>query len=131
MGNRALVIFTDGERVSPVVYLHWCGDKVPAWLNDLKELMRGREGDVDYSCARFIGLCHSQIAGNQSLGVWNVPPPIERAVRAFPCTDRSREQLAAYGHGNAGVVIVNVRDYSWQACGGYLHRSNPSSTTNA
>ena len=131
MGNRALVIFTDGERVSPVVYLHWCGDKVPAWLNDLKELMRGREGDVDYSCARFIGLCHSQIAGNQSLGVWNVPPPIERAVRAFPGTDRSREQLAAYGHGNAGVVIVNVRDYSWQACGGYLHRSNPSSTTNA
>jgi hypothetical protein len=131
MGNRALVIFTDGERVSPVVYLHWCGDKVPAWLLDLKQLMRGREGDVDYSCARFIGLCHSQIAGNQSLGVWNVPPPIERAVRAFPCTDRSREQLAAYGHGNAGVVIVNVRDYSWQACGGYLHRSNPSSTTNA
>jgi hypothetical protein len=131
MGNRALVIFTDGERVSPVVYLHWCGDKVPTWLNDLKELMRGREGDVDYSCARFIGLCHSQIAGNQSLGVWNVPPPIERAVRAFPCTDRSREQLAAYGHGNAGVVIVNVRDYGWQACGGYLHRSNPSSTTNA
>ncbi len=131
MGNRALVIFTDGERVSPVVYLHWCGDKVPAWLDDLRQLMHGREGDVDYSCARFIGLCHTQITGNQSLGVWNVPPPIERAVRAFPCTDRSREQLAAYGHGNAGVVIVNVRDYSWQACGGYLHRSNPSSTTNA
>ena len=60
MGNRALVIFTDGDRVSPVVYLHWCGDKVPAWLDDLKQLMHGREGDVDYSCARFIGLCHNR-----------------------------------------------------------------------
>ena len=32
MGNRALIIFTDGDRVSPVVYLHWCGGQVPAWL---------------------------------------------------------------------------------------------------
>jgi hypothetical protein len=69
MGNRALVIFTDGERVSPVVYLHWCGDQVPAWLSDLKQLMRGREGDVDYSCAR-LGVTDDARVGNVFLEHW-------------------------------------------------------------
>ncbi len=130
MGNRALVLFTDGERVSPVVYLHWCGSQVPAWLNELKQLMRGREGDVDYACARFVGLCHTKIKGNLSLGVWNTPPNVGRAIRGLP-GDRARDELAAYSHGDAGVVIVNVGDFTWYACGGYLHPSICSSTPTA
>jgi hypothetical protein len=131
MGNRALVIFTDGDRVSPVVYLHWCGGELPVWLADLKHMMAGREGDVDYSCARFIGLCHTKIDGNLSLGVWNIPPHIQRAVQTFEESGKARDQLTEYSHGDAGVVIVNATDYTWQACGGYLHNYNQQSTTSA
>ena len=39
MGNRACIVFFDRTRVSPTVYLHWHGDAVPSWLDQLKVLM--------------------------------------------------------------------------------------------
>lgn len=69
MGDRALVIFTDGKSVSPTAYHHWNGSEVPELLSRLKDLMSSRSGDVEYATARFIGLCHANISDNLSIGV--------------------------------------------------------------
>src|SRR5262245_37720089 len=72
MGDRALVIFTDQQEVSPTVYLHWDGSLVPQLLDKLEQLMASRRGDCQYACARFIGLCHLlNPESNLSLGVFN------------------------------------------------------------
>ena len=52
MGNRALVIFYDERRISPTVYLHWNGGKVPELLGDLAEYMKGRYGDAERTFMR-------------------------------------------------------------------------------
>lgn len=108
MGDRAVVIFrsSDKSEVSPTVYLHWNGSNVPAYLKQLDELMKDRKGDVSYACARFIGICHEEIPGNLSLGVFQ--------------TDVDTYERRDYSHGDAGVIIVNCDDFSWTAFGGYL-----------
>lgn len=73
MGDRALIQFKgrDASEHSPVTYTHWGGYDVRARLAELRELMRGREGDVSYTAARFVGICHQASEGNLSLGIWN------------------------------------------------------------
>jgi hypothetical protein len=115
MGNRALVIFHDADRISPTVYLHWSGGEVPKLLGDLGERMAGRYGDADYAAARFIGLCHNLIDGNLSLGVY--ANGLKRADLG------NTKKLAAMSHGDAGVVIVDTEDFTWKAYGGYLAES--------
>ncbi len=112
MGDRALIIFHDDEKVSPTVYLHWSGSHVPELLGELKDRMKGREGDLAYAAARFVGICHEHIDGNLSLGV---------SSNKFGVNDLlDRELMKATSHGDAGVVIVNVEDFTWKAHGGYL-----------
>jgi hypothetical protein len=112
MGNRALVIFYDNNRISPSVYLHWYGGEVPGLLGDLAVLMQGRTGDAEYAAARFIGLCHNLIEGNLSLGVYS---------NALTTADlQNQKLLEEMSPGDAGVVIVNTGDFSWNAYGGYL-----------
>jgi hypothetical protein len=120
MGDRALVIFENKDEISPVVYLHWSGSRVPAFLQQLKERMQGREGDVSYATARFIGLCHEAIYGNLSLGVWNLPADTLVAVKTRGLSTEADKELAGYSHGGAGVVVVNAHDFTWKAYGGYL-----------
>ncbi len=122
MGDRALVIFTDGKEVSPTVYLHWSGDRVPALLDELKVLMTGREGDVSYSAARFIGICHASIDGNLSLGCWNTDDGIAEAAKSVIGAPVSvhASLLKSHSHGDAGCIVVNVNDHAWKAFGGYL-----------
>src|SRR5437763_13243989 len=116
MGDRALIIFTDGEQVSPVVYLHWAGAEVPALLEQHKALMASRGADVAYAAARFVGIVHATMPEqNLSLGMWNAAKDTTTAVRASDA-----ETLANMSHGDAGFVVVDVRDYSWKAYGGYL-----------
>jgi hypothetical protein len=119
MGNRAIVILTDGCEFAPEVYLHWHGSKVPQILEALRTRMIGREGDLSYSCARLVGICHEMIPSNTSLAVWPCPllsstaqnlaqPSVYpdetgRAIDAAAVTQRS--------HGDAGVFIVNVRTW--------------------
>ena len=103
MGDRALVQFTDGDEVSPVIYLHWSGSEVAGYLKELAELMRGREGDVNYAAARFVGICHNHIEGNLSLGMWN-------QVEKLTADD---------SHGDAGCFVVNVDTWNIEAMGGY------------
>jgi len=96
MGNRALVQFTDGDDFSPVTYLHWNGAYVADYIAELVELMSDRMGDLPYSAARFIGICHSHSPGNLSLGVWNYDKKLN--------TEDS--------HGDEGCFIVNVNNWS-------------------
>ena len=104
MGDRAHVVFTDGESHSPAVYLHWHGA-----LETVKGLLelaadRMRTGDLSYSCARFIGVCHEQIEGNLSLGVWNLGAGFK---------DLTPDQLVDFKHygEDNGLYIVNVKTW--------------------
>lgn len=116
MGNRALVVFHDGEDVSPVIYLHWGGSTVKDRLRECRELMRGRDGDVPYAAARFVGLCHAaDPKSNLSLGIWNVPGKGRSAESRL----RGIES-----HGDAGVFEVDVRDWTVKNRDGHLSEHN-------
>lgn len=104
MGDRALVQFRDSDgKVSPVCYLHWGGFNVPEYIRECAELMRGRDDDVQYAFARFVGICHSHIPGNLSLGVWNKTAPLTKGD----------------SHGDAGCYIVDCATWDVEAFGGY------------
>jgi hypothetical protein len=112
MGNRAFVIFFDRHTVSPTVYLHWHGDSVPAWLDQLKDRMTGRHSDASYAAARFVGICHADISGNLSLGILS---------NDYSLADvQSEYSMEPESPGNAGVVVVDTSDLTWKAYGGYL-----------
>ena len=130
MGDRALVIFTDGKEVSPTVYLHWSGSSVPALIEKAGVRMQGRLGDVSYAAARFVGICHEDIEGNLSLGIWNTPRNIRTAIlgwkhEEFLKNTSHEELLRKYSQGDAGLVIVNADDFTWKAYGGYLVQDQP------
>ena len=75
MSDPVNVVFHSPSRheVGPMVYLHW---GAPTLVEDLEAaLPRMRTGDVAYACARFIGHCHAQIDGMNSLGVSNILLP--------------------------------------------------------
>ncbi len=81
MGDRALVIFTDGTEVSPTVYLHWAGEAVPEILKTHAKFMESRKGDVGYAAGRFVGICHVRNSeSNTSLGLL----PLPRSRRSCP-----------------------------------------------
>lgn len=110
MGNRVVVVFTDGKgEYSPCVYLHWHTAKLEEFLIAWRERMKGRDGDVQYGAARFVGVCHERIAGNLSLGIWDSRITTELALGAFGALDAA---LRAHDPGDAGVVVVNVTDYT-------------------
>ena len=116
MGNRACIVFFDHERVSPTVYLHWHGDYVPQWLAELKTLMSTRLLDAPYATARFVGICHSRIPGNLSLGI---------EANTFTLAHIQRPAfLEMASPGNAGMVVVDTRDFTWRAFRGYLANQN-------
>jgi hypothetical protein len=122
MGNRATILFFDRTSVSPTVYLHWHGDAVPAWLERLSTLMRGRYDDASYAAARFVGLCHENIDGNLSLSI---------SSNGFSVWDAcSRPCMENASPGNAGMVVVDTSDFSWRAYGGYLANIHTSTTSN-
>lgn len=110
MGDRAIVIFhspTD-HSVSPAVYLH---SHAGLLLNFLENaLPRMRTGDPAYSCARFIGICHDEIPGNASLGVYNVPGTAADAAERHKPAEYDRLMAAArrIDFGDRGVFLVDV-----------------------
>jgi hypothetical protein len=97
MGARALVQFYGADETSPVVYLHWNGHQVPEFLVECRELMDTRTDDASYAAARFIGICHSNIPGNLSLGVWN----------------NNQALSADDSQGDFGVFGVDVSKVQW------------------
>jgi hypothetical protein len=115
MGDRASILFYDDRVISPTVYLHWHGQSVPDWLDLLKVRMTGRTGDASYATARFVGICHERIDGNLSLGIQS---------NVFTHVDlKHPPTMEAASPGNAGFVVVDTRDFTWRAYGGYL--ANP------
>ena len=117
MGNRAVVVFTDGGKYSPSVYLHWGGSSIPALLAAVRERMGGREGDLDYTAARFIGLAHETTPGNLSLGVSNLDATDIDALRAAKPGYGSGLPMCC---GDAGVFVVNVKTWTVQRLSGRL-----------
>lgn len=112
MGNRACVVFFDRTCVSPTVYLHWHGDAVPLWLGQLKHRMNGRFSDASYAAARFVGICHANIDGNLSRGI---------SSNDLSLADlRTKARMEEQSPGNAGIVVVDTNDFSWEAYDGYL-----------
>jgi len=104
MGNRAMVIFHNHERTeyAPAVYLHYSG-ALPQYLAELAKLMEGRPNDAEYAAARFVGIVHTHMPGNLSLGIVN----LGRRFRALP------SQVAALYPGDQGVILVDAK--SWEA----------------
>ena len=100
MGDRALIIFRDSHEYSPTVYLHWKGGEVGELLTKAAPRMRG--GDASYACARFVGVCHENMPGGYSLGLFNTP-----------------EDGRPRSHGDAGVFVVNVTSGEVETYGGY------------
>jgi hypothetical protein len=105
MGNRAVVIFVSKGEPSPSIYLHWAGSKVPALLAKLRERMVGRDGDLEYTAARFVGICHDEAPGNMGLGISNV-------------VDR---EFAEHSPGDAGVFVVDVDSWTVNRVGRFSH----------
>lgn len=102
MGDRAIIVFTDGREFSPGIYLHWHGN--PESVAELLEKAepRLREGDISYSAARFGGVCHEEIAGNLSLGLVDSPKP----------NQQGKIEWETYSPGDNGVFIIDVN--TWQ-----------------
>jgi hypothetical protein len=121
MGDRALIVVTDGERVSPVIYLHWGGHSVPTLIEQLALLMKPRGADVDYAAARLVGLAHEMIPGPLSLGMWNATESLQRRVRDQAAGIDRSYYLDQESHGDAGFIVVRAdQDYDWQSFRGYL-----------
>lgn len=104
MGDRALITVTDGKEFSPTCYLHWHGVDVPYILNDLHVLMENRRGDVSYTFARLVGICHELISGNMSLGVLH----------------SSSAKWDKESHGDAGAILYNCATGEVQLYDSYL-----------
>jgi hypothetical protein len=118
MGNRAAVLFFDRNQVSPTVYLHWHGNDVPDWIDELSRLMTGRTNDAAYAAARFVGICHERIVGNLSLGINSNNLTVKDL--------KHPDIVAALSPGNAGIVVVDTSDFTWQAYAGYLAKLDPT-----
>lgn len=112
MGNRCLYILYDNHEVSPTVYEHWASHPQTSIIR-LKRHMDGRFGDVPYATARLVGLLHAKNPeSNLSLGIWNTPEDIVRAIRK-----NLEEEIQNYSHGDEGVYVIDVRDFSWRHYG--------------
>jgi len=115
MGDRALIIFKQGNKIaetsySPVVYLHWGGSDVPELLRKTRTLMESRGPDLDYTAARFVGICNESMKGNLSLGLWSLPVGFG---------SWSKKKKEDYSHGDAGIVVVDVDTWKFKQFGAY------------
>jgi hypothetical protein len=102
MGNRATVIFDNGQRISPAIYLHWNGgpESVYAFLGELDR--RGVRADSEYDAARFVQLIGEFFDGREeftglSLGIVNGPSEI---------TADALDKVES-DHGDNGFYVVN------------------------
>jgi len=115
MGDRALVVFKETSELvgkteySPVIYLHWNGEDVPGLLQKTKKVMEGREHDLSYTSARFIGVCNNYLEGNLSLGMWNLPSNFNQWTK---------KEKIKYGHGDAGLIVVDINTWLFEQYGG-------------
>lgn len=126
MGDRVLVIFHDQDdngktnEVSPTVYLHWSGSNVLSMIAELSKLMEHRKNDASYAAARFTGIAHVSIEGNSSLGVFETDRDLRNALLTGD-VESVAKNANEMSHGDAGVILVNCKDFTYSAFGGYLN----------
>jgi len=110
MGNRANVIFTDGEdRFSPATYLHWNGgpESVYAFLKELDR--REVRCDQEYEAARFVQVVGEFFDSREkfetlSLGIVNVPEGVMASYNL-----EISLQLVRTDNGDNGFYVVDRR----------------------
>lgn len=110
MGDRVLIVATDGAEISPAIYGHWFGYDAPQILAEAGERGIVRKGDVSYAAARICGHFHEKSVSTTGLGILPAPDDLED------------ETLTKFSHGDAGVIILNVEDGTLRYVGGYLAR---------
>jgi hypothetical protein len=105
MGDRVLfqVVSADKKEFSPVIYGYWCGRHAKDIIKALrKRMVEGRPDDVSYAAARLVQeVLEYTKEGALSVGIWN----IERIL-----TEKD-------SHGDAGVFIINAKDFSYENLG--------------
>lgn len=97
---------TGNDQYGPAIYGHNSGSLVPEILNRLRTQMATRPGDIPYATARLVECLINEtgIAG----GCYSVG--VENADRLYHAGDSP---------GDAGVVRVNVLNFSAEYLGGY------------
>lgn len=110
MGNRAAVVFTKDEDISPAVYLHNNGgpESIYAFLAELNRRKCGGGQHPCFVAARFVHIVgdffDSETATSCSLGILNGPREI---------TVEGVLELACIADDN-GVYVVNLDDpFKW------------------
>lgn len=119
MGDRALIIFKNCYSVSSTVYLHWGGIDAEGYIETLRRLAGDEELTPGYAAARLIGIAHQDTPGVMSIGVYNTSDELADSI-----LKGDGDQIAEQSNGDAGIVIVSTKDYSWQAYGGYLAQND-------
>lgn len=107
MGDRVVVVVTDGNEIAPAIYAHWLGSEAPAILVKAGEAGLIRKDDESYAAARVCGAFHEASPGHTGVGLLDAP------------ADLSDETLEEFSHGDAGVIVLNVSDGSLRYVGGY------------
>ena len=113
MGDRVVLqCYGDGE-VGPAVYGHWSGQDALAVIERLRERMRARPGDVAYWSARLVQELTRMDRGCLGFGIWNAPAKL----------------TAKDSHGDAGVILIDVRNGSIKIIDSYLKEEKPRKPT--
>jgi len=112
MGDRVLIVCHAGPTdIAPAVYAHWAGSDAPDILVAAGEAGILREGDSCYTAARVAwAFCNRNPDSCRSVGLMHSPPNLEPETFDFD----------GYGPGDAGAILLDVRDGSLSYYGGYL-----------
>lgn len=117
MGDRVIFHVFDDEEIGPAVYGHWSGERYADVLKVLTERMDDCRGDVEYATARLIQILIGNDDSNLGFGCWNAPRGVSAQVWR-KITD------AEYSRGDAGVILIDCRDFKAFAHGGYAAKDN-------
>lgn len=106
MGDRALIQLHADKELSPVLYLHWSGFRVPELLDAWHAQMGDRINEVDMAFARLVGQACSMNGGASDA----------LSVRVWPQTSLlSRNDT----QGDAGCFVVDVNTHTVRHMTGY------------
>jgi hypothetical protein len=111
MGDRAIVVFWDGDgaapEFSPAVYTSGMGARIGALLREA--LPDAVEGVPMYASARFAAhCCNAGRSGGLGVGLFNI---------ADPTMDKIKSK--GFSHGDAGVFLVNTKTWRVENYNGY------------
>ena len=122
MTDKALFIFTDGVRCSPVIALEEGGTDAPQWLKQLRlRVFSGMENPYKRAGV----FCDILAKAHELFEIRNADDNLCAAAcySLFPAHvahASALRDLRPAREGDAGLVVIDCRDGSWKAYGGYL-----------